>query len=353
MSKNRLSIAFVILLVLGGLTLSLQSSRRGEDRQTPKVEVKLPKIDRDKVDDLELSAPDRAKVHLVKKGDAWRMVEPVDANADQEAVGSALSKLAELEVTGVAATKAANHERLEVDAKKGTHVVVKSGGSVVLDAFVGTYQSGNSMLRLQGADNVATVKGSIRYAFTKFPREWRDRAITKVETKDVQQIAFDSKNGHFVFARKGDDWQQVLAKPSKSEKKIEPLDPSKVKGLVGTASSLNATDFADPAITVEQAGLGAGAATVTVQLANDAGTQQIVYRVGKQVEQNFYLQRDGVDTLFLVSAWIGGRLMPARDTFVKKEAEARSGPLGSPSNPIKVDPMQQMIQKAMAGQQHP
>ena len=43
-------------------------------------------------------------------------------------------------------------------------------GQTVIDMFVGSFQSNNSMVRLNGQNNVATVKGSIRYLFTKLPR---------------------------------------------------------------------------------------------------------------------------------------------------------------------------------------
>src|SRR5437016_11442623 len=113
------------------------------------------------------------------------------------------------------------------------------------------------MLRVQGQDAVVTVKGSIRYAFIKQPREWRDRTIAKPDSKDVQEIAFDDKNGRFAFVRKGEDFQQVTGK---KEKPITPLDPAKVKSIVGTAATLSATDFADASVTPEQAALAAGAA---------------------------------------------------------------------------------------------
>ena len=181
-------------------------------------------------------------MRFVKKGDEWRVVEPVDGKADQDAISSALGKIEELEVTGVAATQKKNHARLEVDEAKGTHVVAKGGGKVLLDGFVGTYQSGNSMFRVQGQEPVATVRGSIRYAFNKRLAEWRDRTITKYEPDDVQEIVFDNKNGHFQFARTGpEEFKQVLGK---GEKAIAPLDMPKVRGLVGTAAGVTALDIA-------------------------------------------------------------------------------------------------------------
>ena len=160
MSQNRLGIATVALIGLIGITVWRLGSQKAEDTPPPAIEVKLPKVDKDKVDELIFAAPDKGNVRLVKQGDAWRVAEPLDAAADQEAVTNALAKLAELEQSGLAATKSKNHVKLEVDALKGTRVVAKSGGKPVLDAWVGTYQSGNTMLRLEGQEAVVTVRGS-------------------------------------------------------------------------------------------------------------------------------------------------------------------------------------------------
>lgn len=352
MNQNRLGLATAVLLVLVGLVVWRISARKSEDQPSPKAaEVKLPKIDAKAVDELELTSPDNGKVRLVKKGEEWRVAEPVDAKADQDAVQTAVTKLVELESTGVAATKAKNHERLEVDDKKGTRVTAKGGGKVLLDGYVGVYQAGSSMFRLHGQEPVASVKGSIRYAFSKAVREWRDRTITKVETTAVQEILFANKNGSFQFLRNGEDWKQVVPK---GQKPIAPLDMPKVKGLVGTAASLSAADFAEAGVTPEQAGLGEGAATVQIKLGGDAGEQQIAYRVGSEKDKNFYLQRQGDDTIYLVSAWIGGRLVPSADTFIKKETEQSpagdgAARLGSPQNPIKVEPTKRELVKKPPG----
>jgi hypothetical protein len=86
--------------------------------------------------------------------------------------------------------------------------------------------------------------------------------------------------------------------------------------------------------------VGAGSATVTLKLANDAGQQQIVYHVGNEKDQNYYLLRDGNPTLFLISKWMGDRLVVNVDGLVKKEAAANAaGPPGSPGNPIPVEPV--------------
>jgi hypothetical protein len=81
-------------------------------------------------------------------------------------------------------------------------------------------------------------------------------------------------------------------------------------------------------VTAEQAGLGPSAATVTLMLGGDAGAREIVYRVGGQKDQSYYVQRDGVDTIYLVSQWIGGRLTSGVDDLIKKDTPPPADPHG-------------------------
>lgn len=335
---NKLGIASIVLVALAAVTLFQLNARRADVAESPKVSIELPKLKSDQVEELELTAPDKPKVRLAKKDGAWRMVEPVDAKADENAVNTAITKLTELEVASVAATLAKNHEKLEVDDKHGTRVVAKGGGATLLDLYVGAYKSGSSMVRIAGEDPVAAVRGSIRFAFTKDVKEWRDRKITDIPTEQVQKITFIHAGGKLTFQREGDAFVQVLAK---GEKKIDPLDANKVKGIVGTSSSLNAIDFAAPGEAPEQLGFTDKSPSVVLDLKSDAGESQIVYRVGDKKDTSFYLRKDGDDVTYLVSQWIGERLQATRDTLTKKEPDA---PKGSRDNPIQVapTPMQQL-----------
>lgn len=327
---NKLGIVSILVIALAALVFLKTSTRRAEETQTPTITVEVPKLKADAVDELELSGPDKPKVRLVKKDGAWRVAEPVDAKADENAVTTALTKLSELDVASVAATLKKNHEKLEVDEKSGTHVIAKGAGKTLLDGYIGAYRSGSTMLRLQGQEAVAAVRGSIRFAFSKEIREWRDRTITEVPTESVQMMTFVNSKGRLQFKREGEGWKQVLGK---GEKPIEPLDESKVKGVLGTASSLKATDFAEAGVAADQVGLGDDAGILTLLVKQESGESQIVYRIGAQKDQSYYLRKDGDEIIYLVSSWIGGRLLGDRDTFKKSEA-----PSGSRDNPIQVAP---------------
>lgn len=333
MNQNRLAIASVVLVVLVGATVWQMNAREAEKNDAPQVTVTLPELKADAIEELEFAAPDKPKVRVVRKGESWELVEPVQAPADENAIKTALSKLEELEVTGVAATKEKNHARLEVDAEKGSRVIAKGGGKTLLDAYVGVYRSGNSMLRLEGQEAVATVKGSIRYAFSKEVREWRDRKITKIETDAVQALKLRNADGDFEFERDGDSWVQV------GGKKVDPLDESKVKGIIGSGAALNAVDFAPADIAPDVHGITEESPSFTLVLGGDAGPQEITYRLGKEADKNFYLQKEGDDQIYLVSTWVHGRLTAGESVLKKEPPPDPDKPrLGSPENPIKVEP---------------
>ena len=64
-------------------------------------------------------------------------------------------------------------------------------------------------------------------------------------------------------------------------------------------------------MTEEQAGVGAGAAVVTLKDQPEGGeAKTVVYRMGNQEDQNYYLKGDGGDLIYLVSELDAGRLTP-------------------------------------------
>jgi hypothetical protein len=333
MAANKILTAVAVLAVLLGLTVWQFKSRDTEDNSAPELSVKLPKIKKTDVDELSVTAPEKPTVTLKKTDKTWALVAPFATSADQSAVDAALAKLEELEVTGVAATKADNYDKLEVDDKKATHVTVKQAGKVVADLLIGTYRGGSTMVREKSAVNVATVKGSIKYAFDKDLKDWRDRLVVEVTSDQVKSIAFENPKGAFRFVRDGKDWKQAPG-----EKALPNFDGGKVNSLVGTATSLHANDFADKTVTADAAGVGAKSeGVVTLTTGGDAGEQQVVLHVGVKHGEGYYLTREGKDPIFVVSEFAGERLVPSAEKFAKdKDAPkpaANSGmpPGGQPS----------------------
>jgi hypothetical protein len=322
MAGNRLLTATVVLAALLALTVWKFNDREMEDKRAPEVSVKLPKLKKGDIDELQISAPNKPAVVLKKTDKSWSLVEPIKAPAEQASVDAALAKLDELEVVGVAATKPENYDKLEVDDKKSLHVIARQGGKALADLRLGAYRGGNTMVREQGAANVASVKGSIKFAFEKDVKDWRDKVIVEASADHVKSVAYENKNGTFRFVKDGSAWKQAAG-----EKPLPNFDPGKVVSLVGTATSLRAQDFAGPEVTADAAGVGAKPdGKVTVGLGGDAGEQEIVVYSGHKRSEGYYLKRADKETIFIVSDFAGERTQPGADKFAKdKPPEAQPG----------------------------
>lgn len=335
MSGNKLLVATALLAVLLGITVWQFNARDAEDQRAPEVSVKLPKIKKDDVDELSIAAPDKKLVVLKKSDKAWKLSEPLATDADKSAVDSALGKLEELEVIGVAATKPENHEKLEVTDAKAVHVIAKQAGKPVLDVLIGAYRSGNTMVREPKSELVATVKGSIKYAFDKDVKDWRDRSIAEVTAEQVQEITFDNAHGVFRFVRDGSAWKQAPG-----DKPLPNFESGKIVSLVGTATTARAQDFAAEGVTPEAAGVAPkSVGTVTLTTGGDAGPQQVVLHVGNKVGENYYLTREGKTPIFVVSPFAGERMLSGGDKFVKEEPKADAKP--APGKVVEVKPIAQ------------
>ena len=343
--SSKLMIALGVLVALIGLVALQFNAENAADKQGPTVEVVLPKVEKDAVDRLEVSAPEKTPVTIVKDGESeagWKLIAPVEAMAAKTAIDTALGKLEELEMTAVAATKKENHERLEVTKEKGIHVLAKQGDKVVADIWVGAYRSGNTMVRKEGEDPVAAVKGSIRFAFDKDVKEWRDRTITDLAEADIGAVTLENEKGTLRFEKDGEAYKQA-----EGQKPIPEFDAAKVKSLVGTAAHLRAVDFGKPDVTLASAGVDDACKTkVFLELAGDAGQSQVALYVGNQVDGNYYLRREGDDVLYQVSSFMGGRLAQGPDDFKKDpppegNPAAAAAPMpGGPGQPQMVFPKQ-------------
>lgn len=330
MSGNRLLTSIAVLAALLALTVWQFNRRDSEDAKAPDVSVKLPAVKKADVTELTVSAPGKKAVTVKKADGAWKMTAPIASDADKDAIETALGKLEELTVVSVAATKAENHDRLEVTDAKGVHVVAKQGDKVLADLLIGAYLSGNTMVREQGATNVATSKGSIKYAFDKDMKEWRDRSIVDVTADQVQQIAFTNKSGAWKFVKEDNNWKQAPG-----EKAIANFDPSKVSGIVSSVASLRANDFAADGVTADTAGVGATPnGTVTFTTGGDAGVNEVLLRIGNKQDSGYYAVREGKEPIFVIAEYTGERLVPAGADKFAKEAAPKAAAAGTPPGKV-------------------
>ena len=321
--KNRVVVGAVTLVVLLGLTLWATS----RDERQPSSATELPEleIDKNSITGLEITRPGGERVVLSNESGEWRLVEPLDAEADPNNAESALNRLDELTLVRVVATQPSNYGRLEVDDENAVRVVVKAGDETEADLVVGKYADGMTMIRVGDLVEVFGASGSLRYAFDRELRAWRNRRVVTEEVADVQSIEFETPDATFAFERTADDWTAT-----KGQKALGEYDPKKVAGMVSTAARLIATGFAEEDVSVARAGFNSPTGKVTMTVTGSE--EPIVLELGDTAEDESetYLRRVGNPTIYVVSEYLADRLKPGAEAF---EKGAEPAPAPSPAMP--------------------
>jgi hypothetical protein len=345
--KNRIAIGAAVFVALLGVTLWATSR---QDRQpTSAAEIPTIELDKEAITEIEVTRPESETVVLSNAEGAWRVVAPLDAEADESNVESALNRLADLRITRIVATQPENYERLQVDKANAVQVTVKAADQVLAKLYIGKYADGMTMIRVDDRVEVFGASGSLRYAFDRELKAWRNRRVVNVESSNVQSIRFESPNGTFQFDRTGEEWTA-----STGAKALGDFDPKKVTGIVSSAARLMASDFAAEDISAARAGLTEPKATVSMTLADDP--EPIVLELGDAADKatEVYLERKGNPTIYIVSQYLANRLRPKADAF-ERVAEPPAAPparpqgQGQPQLPPEV--MQQLQEQIRKQQQ--
>jgi hypothetical protein len=359
--KNRLAIASAALVVL---SLGLYFGSKSRDAAVSSVETdapELPSIDANVIREIAITRPGQPTVRLTKAGDVYNVTAPLQSATDSGTVNTAIEKLTALEVVGVAATNAQNHATLEVDDANAVRVVVSGASGVIADLRIGAFRGGNTMVRVGNGSDVLAVAGSIKFAFNRELREWRNRSIVNVEPANVRAVTIAGDRGSYRFERNAsNEWVVAAGQPA-----IERFSAQKVETLVGALAHLRANDFAaDGAST----GLATPRATVTLSVAaaapTDGGTataaEEIVLLLGGAVNEGSdgYVQRRGNPLTYTVASYAVDRMRPALEDL--QEALPVDGgtpppaapemPPGGPGGGQIPPELLEQIQRQMGGQ---
>ena len=348
--KNRIAIGGVAFFALLGLTLWAVSSR--DDQPTGLRELPSIELDKEAITSLEIIRPENERVVLSNVDGVWRVTEPMDAAADKSNVESALNRLADLQVARVVATRPENYARLQVDEASAVLVVAKAGEDTLARLMIGKYGNGMTMLRIDDHTEVFGARGSLRYAFDRELKSWRDRMVVSVDAANVQTIRFESANGTFQFQREADGWKVLEGQDA-----LDDFDPKQVTGRLSTAARLTASDFAPEDTSAARAGLTEPQATVTLTLADDR--EPIVLELGASTEQagELYLRRQDEPTIYVISQYLADRLRPDAKTFETPEAPPAppptmpSAPPGGGQQPQLPPEVMRQLQEQIRAQQ--
>jgi hypothetical protein len=224
----------------------------------------------------------------------WEMLKPVKYKADKYSADSVIEKLENLEFGDLVTERKDKHAEYDLTGDNVIHVVVfDKKKQKMADFYLGKVLSDYTMFRVDGKAEVWQAVGSVRFAFEREVKNWRDRTIVDFKQEDARKLAVTTAGGTVTLSRPDDkgSW-----KVEQSPLPIDQLDDSTVTNLLTSLYSLSAFDFADGK-SLEDAGLEQPVATITATLKDG---KQVSLLVGGHKDEDYWVKRADAPQVFVL-----------------------------------------------------
>jgi hypothetical protein len=308
LTRKTVILAGVVVLLVLLLLVGRSGPDAGESLPS------LPAVDESQVTRLTILRSAQTVV-IEKDGDAWKIVQPLQASADASSIRGLLAVFHEPLKMDVQIDKG-NLDKYDADDQKGITFEVFTGGrEPVISLVVGKDLAGGaSAVRLAGSDVVYSAQVGGRFRYDKDPDAWRNRALLDVDADNVVALTFDRPGGALAFARRpaqvADDSGKVVYGPwFTTDAPDFPLDQRLVGSLARSLCTLRANE-------VHAAGYGSGwdDPLGLIELAFSDGSTHHLVVVPANDEHSVLLRIDDRSDVFRVSASVVQRaLQPLSD----------------------------------------
>jgi hypothetical protein len=265
MTQARRSLLSLVVLVLvavalGGIALRSHQQEQGQKAAEEKS-AQLFDFDPAQVSGLTLEAHGEQTV-LVREGPGFKLLKPLETDADADAVTGVLQRLRALrrksEVEG-APTDLAKYgldhptARLTVTLPTGTQGIALGAANTF---------SGSQYAQLAGSGAVIQVEGSHDAMLARTSFDLRDKHLVRLDAAKVQRLSVDAPPDHFVLERRGDGWQLVEPVPMAA-------DDGAVQQLLAVFENARAEAFVSGSeIEAVRSGFASPMARITATLAD-------------------------------------------------------------------------------------
>lgn len=308
---KQLAAGAIALVLFGGLAVKQMrddakvGSKAAQDAALPKIEST------EGADKITVTNGEKGDFVLEKKGDAWQLVKPIGAKANDQNVKLALENLKELKVRErISANPDADLlKNYEVDANKGVHVVVEKGGKALVDATFGKSGGRGQLLTVAGTQGVFACTGYSSFLFTRDVKGWRDVEVAKFEEAKASGLHFVLGDRKLDFVNDGSNWAGA-----ENGKGIDRFDSEKVKDAVRALQTLNADDFADGKSDAD-VGLDKPTGSLTIDLKEGAA---IKLAIGSETpSKGRWVKREGAAVATALPSYAVDWLTPETSKFQK------------------------------------
>jgi hypothetical protein len=308
MKPKGLLIAVVLLAVLGGVTWWSNKSQADKAKTPTDTTVKLLSIPDDQFQEIKILKVSGEAIGLKRENGKWRLTAPLSLPADQDAVGSMISTLANLNADKVVEEKAADLKPYGLDRPTlDVRIVRKDGKTDRLLIGDDTLNGSGAYAKLANDAKVVTVAANTKTSLDKRPDDLRDKRLLTFDSDKLSRVELTGKGPAIEFGKNGqNEWQVVKPRPLRA-------DGSAVDGLVSKLKDakmdLTETDAAKK--------FAAAAKVATVTLTDAGGTQTLEVRRDK--DKNVFAKSSAVEGVYKTNADLADALEKSVDDFRNKK----------------------------------
>src|ERR1022692_4260782 len=194
MKPKGLLIAVVLLAVMGGLTWWSNKSQADKSK-TPAADApaKLLTIPDDQFQEIKITKVTGELLGLKRENGKWRMTAPLPMPADQDAVGSMVSTLANLTADKAVEEKAADLKPYGLDMPTlDVQIVRKDGKTDHLLIGDDTLNGTGAYAKLANDGKVVTVTTTVKTSLDKRPDDLRDKRLLTFDADKLSRVELDA-----------------------------------------------------------------------------------------------------------------------------------------------------------------
>jgi hypothetical protein len=310
MKPTGLLIGVALLAVLGGVvywsnkTQAAKEKSPGTDAATPK----LLNIPDEQFQEIKIKKLTGEVLTLKRDNGKWRMTEPKDMPADQDAVSSMANALSNLTSDKVIDEKPGDLQAFGLTIPTlDVQVLRKDGKTEHLLIGDDTPTGSGAYAKLAADPKVVTVSSFTKTTLDKHPEDLRDKRLLTFDSDKLTRVELAAKGAPVEFGKNAqNEWSIVKPRPLRA-------DGSSVDGLItklkDAKMDLTETDAAKKF---------AGATKVAVATLSDAAGAQTL-EVRRDKDKNVFAKSSAVEGIYKVNADLADAVDKGLDDFRNKK----------------------------------
>ena len=314
MKPTGLLIAVALLAVLGGaIWYSNKKQAAAPAKSATDTTTKLLTIPDDQFQEIRIKKLTGEVQDLKRQDGKWRILEPKQLPADQDAVTSMVTTLGSLSADKTIEDNSTDLKAYGLDTPTLEVTVTKKDGKTA-GVLVGDSTPTNSgaYAKLPDSPRVYQIATYVKTGLDKTVNDLRDKRLLTFDSDKLTRVQLQTKGPAIEFGKNAqNEWQILKPRPLRA-------DSTQVDALIGKLKDAKM----DPTVSDEDArkaaaAFASGAKIAVATVSDSSGDQTLELRQDK--DKNYYAKSSVVEGVFKLTSDIGDALNKSLDDFRNKK----------------------------------